>query len=257
MEPVFAAIKQWDVLEVTRLVELSLMEGGSHTIDPLRTVPAYWNARGESALMLAARYGNPNIVSALLRLPEVRRTINVVNIQRKYEVQVGGHYIPAALHYLIVGWYEQATGISIEWYSQHPHAKHDASLQAEIRRIEPVVQATLEQGVDHPKVLALLLEAGASPFAGSAGYTALHMALEVGMIEAATPMVEAAHCPTLAYASTAFLDPRLELTNLIHAATGARANMMDSCRVMLRTYGARFSTEIYNRGCYWIPRMFA
>jgi hypothetical protein len=26
---------------------------------------------------------------------------------------------------------------------------------------------------------------------------------------------------------------------------------------LIKRYGARFPTEIYTRGCHWIPRMFA
>jgi hypothetical protein len=36
----------------------------------------------------------------------------------------------------------------------------------------------------------------------------------------------------------------------------ADGNGMDLVKVA-RVYGARFSAEIYTRGCHWIPRMFA
>jgi histone arginine demethylase JMJD6 len=238
LHPLFAAIRGWDAAEVDRLVRLSLARE-AQLINPMETMPLGYQSHGETFLMLAARLGNPMIVAALLQHPSVRSTIDVGNMERQYEIRASSPCIPSAMHYAIVGQYEQLTGISIDWVTQHPSRTAE-----QMKDIEPVVSATPEQGVDHARVLALLLEHGASPLSGSTGATPLHMAFEVGMIDTAETMLEAADCTALAYASTAHLagDPNkvelggwVDLVNLVHAASGVMISMSEPCRAMLRS----------------------
>jgi ankyrin repeat protein len=246
---IFEALRTWNVDEVGRLVRQSngVSQDDEHYLDPFDMIPNYWLTNGETALMMAVRLGAPTLVAELLQHPGIRRTVNVVNIARTYKTRVGTTYVPSPLHYAVAGLYEEATGVGLTYFRTPPYGE---PIESEIAVTGvPIVQVTPpdDQGApNYGKVLRLLLEASASPFAGSPSTSALHMAFEVGLMNAAKSLLESAHCPTLAYVSAAFMEPHAEFVNLVHAASGAMVpTMMASCREMLTSVSTNVDIGSY------------
>jgi hypothetical protein len=246
LHPLFDAIRAWDAAEVWRLVGLNEEGTGDAVIDPLRLMPSYWNARGETALMMAARLGSPAVVTALLFHPGIRRTINVANVERTYKIGAGTTYVPSALHYAVVGAYEATSGIAADWFSTRD-PQTSLKPRAENPNNEPKIGAPPKSDdINHADVIQTLLGGGASPFAGTSGGTVLHMAFEIGMVDAATEMLRVANCAALAYATTAHLDPSAGHVNLLHAASGAMMpTMMTTCREMLAAHANNADVGTY------------
>lgn len=96
--------------------------------------------------------------------------------------------------------------------------------------------------IDHKKVVELLIDAGATPFAGISGAGPLGFALELGLMEASKLMLDMADCGQMKYGSNAHnaVDERTKTEqnhiNLVHAAAGTLSPLAEICRRMLRAY---------------------
>jgi hypothetical protein len=67
-------------------------------LDPFAAIRA-GPSRGETALMLAAKKGDPRVVRMLLKHWQYRRTIDLVQRVRPFEPQKDAPFLPTALHY--------------------------------------------------------------------------------------------------------------------------------------------------------------
>jgi hypothetical protein len=196
--------------------------------------------QGETLLMMASRLGVPAVVSILLEVEEVRSTIDSTNRARQYQPTAGRKtYHPGALHYAIVGWFEQVTGARIDG--------GNTQIASTMNRASDRVQyATPEMGVNHSAVVELLLAAGASPFSGEAGATPLLLAIETGFVEAAQLLLLTANCEELDQTDNG--QAANDENPFVHTAVGALLQMPEPCRELLRSHA-----EGEDRGRY---RMF-
>ena len=171
---------------------------------------------GHTPLMFAVREGRGRVLRLLLQSTGVRRAINVVNEDEVIKAVNFGYvheYKPTAMHYLLDEWRKIP--------NRHPT-------------------------FNYTNALHLLLEAGASPFAGGMRMSALVMALELGITNAIRALLAYAPCgqlelamlPLSAYPRDLQQDAR-QGTGILHAASRAGGKMVDRCRDLTKAAWAR------------------
>lgn len=209
----------------------------------------------EHALMVAAELGFFEIVRTLLGNKRLHSLINVVNPRLMFEPRKGASFMPTPLTYAVAGWYTVIKGYPVNhtvadphypeldkdglqtgWLERYPQnaqnlggvAAEQAPSAATLRGARVAPAHSKGAAVDHAKVVEILMDAGATPFAGITGASPIGFALEIGLLAAARLMLGKADCGELAIATNAHneVDGRtgqngvMPHVNLVHAAAG-------------------------------------
>lgn len=133
----------------------------------------------------------------------------------------------------IIGWFEKVAKLPLNWYTSHP------SWEMYLDPIEPTPKGF---DVNHALTIQILVASGASCLAGGIAASPLHLALDIGLLDATKLMVPTVPCAQLAYASYAHKELKTDSTyiknadfvNLVHAAAGSMWQMSTPCRSILR-----------------------